>query len=94
MMWTDGRGNFSPVETLTCDQRVDTTPKWTPGPWTVDDIEAFVDLYAACSFVEEFLSKLEGDETDDMLYRMRQHFHAPLHAVLRPALAKARGEKS
>lgn len=94
---------------------------WTPGPWTVVEIEkasqiflcaghvppgreaeiranaqlasAAPDLYAACFFVEEFLLKLEGEETDDMLYRMRQHFHAPLHAVLRPALAKARGEK-
>jgi hypothetical protein len=26
-LWTDGRGNYSPVETLTCNQR---TPEWKP----------------------------------------------------------------
>ena len=54
-------------------------------------IVAVPDLYEACSFVKSFLTQLEdGTEPGDPLRDIRRKFHAPLHAVLDAAMAKAR----
>lgn len=103
-------------------------PKFTRGPWTLDDdtieplvlgamrndgispqvatvriglreteancrlIAAAPDLYEACRFIKNYLDRLENAlPSDDPLKKLRREFHAPLHAKLDAALAKADG---
>lgn len=51
--------------------------------------QAASDLLAACKVVTAFLDKLEQDNPE--LKRFRLPFHAPLRAVLDPAIRKAEG---
>jgi hypothetical protein len=47
-------------------------------------------LLEACKFVKAFFQKLEDDTyDDDPLLKMRQRFHAPIHAKLDAAIATA-----
>ena len=56
-------------------------------------IAAAPDLYEALVFVKEFFNRLEnGTPDDDMLREMRRKYHAPVHAKIDAALARARGE--
>lgn len=55
-------------------------------------ILAAPDMYEALEFVKAFFTKLEGDDWGDPLRAMRAKYHAPVHAKIDAALAKARGE--
>ena len=53
-------------------------------------IAAAPELLAACRKVKEYLGRLEdGTDADDPLLSARQRYHAPLHAALDVAIAKA-----
>jgi hypothetical protein len=61
-------------------------------PHTIDNallIASSPTLLEACLFVKRFFAKLEDIDEDDPLKKLREHFHAPVHAVLDFAIAKA-----
>jgi hypothetical protein len=54
--------------------------------------QAAPEMYEALIFVKDWFLKLEnGTDEDDPLTAMRRKYHAPVHAKLDAAIAKAEG---